>query len=628
MGSIFGIIFKEGRLVEDSSVEAMRKAIDHNSMDTYTEYKHKNIALGNYQLCVPPQRQNQLSCLSGQICVGDVRIDNRDDLFKVCGLYGQSLSETSDEQLILMAYQKWGKSCVNYLNGEYAFAIWNQKDREFFAATDPVGFRPFFYFDADDTFIFCSEIKGVVAAKKTPNYFEEESLIRYFLYEGNPEKTYNKEIYALCGGNILTFVSGKVKVEKYWELRHDDRYSFLKKDEEWYECGRNLLHKSIENRLNSALSVGVMLSGGLDSSAIAGVLSEILMKKNKTLYAISSVLPSDYQGIEKDERKYIEMMGKHFPNIVQLYVDAFDAGPLSEPECSFDLVENFFSSSFYMEKAILDRARQEKIKNMFGGFGGDYWISWSGRTVVFELIRNGKIQDALNIILSLSKNNGMSFLQTFKSMYLCQTKWYQKIRNINDINWKSFSPLQTDLIHRNAASQEMSFIPNNELIRKMVNTGSMGRILASFHNVNAAYSMDSSLPLLDKRLLEFLCEMPLHLYLKDGRKRSFMRNIMSESIPVEIRNRKDKLPFSPAIVTKIIEENNKIQNMLNSSDFSFVFNKYLNKDFVIKNSDCKFEEKWRKNGLSALRMVQVGIVCESLRYLHNKDYLFGEKIRE
>jgi asparagine synthase (glutamine-hydrolysing) len=296
MSAIFGIINKRGGAVAIDCMNQMLSAIKHRSVDGNNIWSNDNVSLGHCLLKIYPQQEFEKQPLSIQSCciTADARLDNREQLASLLKINNRPLRETTDPEIIILAYKQWGEECVNYLDGEFAFVIWDLENHKLFAAVDKIGFRPLFYYDSPELFIFCSEIKGVVAAKPNPNYFNEDSLVEYFYRKGAPNNTFNQEIFSLCGGNVLSLKDDRLTIRKYWNLTKTGTFSF-KKDEEWYECARELIYKAVEKRLNPNITTGITLSGGLDSTAIACILSDILKKKNKPLYAFSSVLPIDYQ---------------------------------------------------------------------------------------------------------------------------------------------------------------------------------------------------------------------------------------------------------------------------------------------------------------------------------------------
>jgi asparagine synthase (glutamine-hydrolysing) len=625
MSAIFGIIDKNGKPVEESLLDAMKNAIAHRATDGQAISIHRDIAFGHCRLYAHPQQQyeHQPSCLDNLILTADVRLDNRTELAKVLDLDHQQLIETSDDQLILMTYRKWGKKCVDHIEGEYAFAIWDIESHELFAAVDPIGFRPFFYYDSPDVFIFCSEIKGVVAAKPLPNYFEEESLIEYSFRKGTPNKTYNKEVFALCGGNTLTLKDGRMDIRKYWTLESTGKYHF-KKDDEWYDCTRELVYQAIENRLNPDVPTGITLSGGLDSTSIACVLSELLIKKNKPLYAFSSVLPVDYKGIEKDERPYIEIVGKHCPNIIQTYVEAPGVGPLTNIEEAFDIEESFPNSFFFMDKALAQAAFEKNVRNLYNGFGGDYWISNKGGSIIYLLIKKGRIGEALRLIYQFSQHERTSFFHEYRVRYISHTKPYKQLgsfikRSNKSIDWQKKTFLRDDLVQRYSSilNKKECIMPIAQKMKQSIDSGRIGRTVSLFYNRNGHFFMDSSIPLFDKDLMEFLYDVPESLCIENGISRNLLRSSMSQFMPEQICQRTDKLPYAPSFPTRVINEKPFYEKMAKSRINSLLCTENIMKHF---DSIKSFEGFGHSDKIVDLQIAHVGIIYSILSELARRDY--------
>lgn len=629
MSAIFGIIYKDGKPVEDSEINAIKNAISPPATDGSRVHLNGNVALGHCRLYVHPKQQfeNQPYSSGGLDITADARIDNRSELSKRLALDHQRFLEISDDQLILLAYRKWGNACVDYLEGEYAFAIWDQSNQQLFAAVDQIGFRPFFYYDAPDVFIFCSEIKGVEAAKKTPNYFEEESLIEYFYRKGMPYKTYNKEIFALCGSNTLTLADGKVSAKKYWELKSTGKYHFTN-DSDWYECTRELLYRAVEKRLNPDVPTGITLSGGLDSTSLACILSELLLKKNKPLYAFSSVLPVDYKGIEKDERQYIEIVGKHCPNIIQTYIEAPGVGPLSNLERAFELEETFPNSFFYMDRAIVEAAAEQNVRNLFTGFGGDFWISNRGNNAIYFLIRQGHYKSALNLLRQFSENEQDSLIHEFRIQYLSKTEAYKRLRSLirqeeSELSWKKNSFLRDDILEKYSTRLHETEITQavSAEMKHTIETGRISRILYMLYNRNSNFKMGSAVPIFDKTLMEFLFDVPERLLVENGRPRNLLRSSVKQIIPQQIYNRTDKLPYSPGFPGRILRGKSQFEKIAADADTSthrqFVKSEEIMRHFAEIKPFTGFSPPM---GVVDLRTAHAGIACYLLDYLCATGY--------
>lgn len=628
MSAVFGVVNKNVRFVDPDSLHVMQSAIAHRATDGKDVWVDGVVGFGHCLLKVYPQQDYEHCPLIAYNCTitADARLDNRNELAALLGIDKTRLIMVSDPEIILLSYKRWGEDCVNHLQGEFAFAIWDASNQKLFAATDHIGFRPFFYYDSSDVFIFCSEIKGVVAVKPLPNYFNEESLIEYFYRKGTPNITYNKEVFALCGGNVLTVKDGKMTYRKYWNLESTGKYRF-KKNEDWYACTRELFYRAIEKRLNPNLPMGITLSGGLDSTSIACVLSELLMKKNKPLYAFSSVLPLDHGGIEKDERHYIEIVGKHCPNIIQTYVEASGVGLFSDLEEGFKVLESYPLTFFYMDKALLEAAAEKRVKSLCTGLGGDFWFSWKGNSVVYQLMRQGDYKMAFQLIRQFSNVENQSFFRTFRSMYLAQTVGYKKVRSIlkkEQINWQEYSPLHQ--FFRDAYSSRFKVEGNRtdaEEVQDLVSIGRIGRLISKFYNRNGAFAMDSSVPLFDKDVLELLSDMPVNLFVEGGRRRSLIRNVMDGINPPEINIRTDKLPYAPGYVNRIKNDRELVDKIINDSRSEFVCAKYINKQIIVDHFDDmnSYAGFTPPDKIVGHRIVQAVTVCALLGHLKG-DYCF------
>jgi len=629
MSAIFGIINKKENTVDQNIISKVQQTLQHRCTDGSNSWLQDNAFFWHGKLYVHPQQQKEILPLEkeGLVIVADALLFNRDELFSVLSL--QKEIDFPDAQLILAAFQKWGKDCVYHLDGEYVFAIWDKQSKELFLVSDHIGFRPVFYYDSSECFIFCSEIKGVVAAKQTPNYFNEEHIIEYHFRQSPPNQTYNKEVFALCGGNTLTLSNNKINIEKYWVPKPLGKYHFTK-PEEWFECLRDLLFNAVEKRLNPDVPVGITLSGGLDSTSIACILSELLRKKNKPLYAFSSVLPIDHKGIEQDERQYIEIVNKHCGNIIQTYVEAPDVGPFDNVEEAFELDEYLPNSFFYMDRVILESAKEKNISNLFTGFGGDFWVSWTGYSVIFQLIHSFKFKDASNLIKQFSKTKHKKSIDIFKQEYLARTSLYNQIRKIihhKEINWQK----QTALLE--SFSNKYPIDPEKDIMKKyssqifgLISSGRIGVYTGRFNNRNNNFNMNSAMPLFDRHIYDFLFDMPVNLFVHNGYKRSLIRHSMEGIIPKEIQWRLDKKAYSPNYQNRIIKKGDWLEELINEKELSFIFEKYISKKII----QTHFKDIVPVAGfivgnkIVGIRIAQAGILAVILKSLKTKKYRFED----
>ena len=184
-------------------------------------------------------------------------------------LGAENFQTTSDTEVILQAYRRWGADCVNHLRGMFAFAIWDERRRELFCARDRFGIKPFYYTIVDDVFYFASEVKVLlpfVSRIETDLEGFKDYLAFQFCLAG---KTLFKNVLELLPGHTLRIKNGTVEVKRYWEVYYDLDFAHTPKYFE--ERLRTLLCESVGLHLRADVPVGTYLSGGLDSSSVASL---------------------------------------------------------------------------------------------------------------------------------------------------------------------------------------------------------------------------------------------------------------------------------------------------------------------------------------------------------------------
>jgi asparagine synthase (glutamine-hydrolysing) len=603
MSAIFGIIHKK-KQIDPVIINRMSTALQHRGTDGIEVWQEARVAIGHCKLAMTAAEQQQQMPLikDNLILTADIRIDNRDFIIKQTG----AENGWSDIVLLWHAYLKWGEQCVQHLEGEYAFCIWNNSTQQCFIATDHIGFRSLYYYNSPDTFIFCSEQKGILAVKPPPYQFNEVSLMEYYFRQSDPSATYDADIFALCGGNTLSLKDNNIAIRKYW-TPSGGRYSF-DKDEDWTDCLKELIFDAIKNRMVTDKPVGITLSGGLDSSALTCMLSELLARVNKPLYAFSSVLPLNNNTDEQDERKYIDLIGKHCPNIIQTYVTAEEQGPFDDIISAFENDETFPNVFYYMDYAILNAARDKKIGMLFTGYGGDHWVSWRGNPVIHQMISKGRIIDAWKLIKRFSKTEEQGLLKIINREYITQTSWYKALKK-EDIT----APCLQDVFF-NKHREQLNFNSVKDITSFMCNkirNGRTGIFPAMLAKRNERYGMQSAVPLFDKRVLEFMIDVPHRLFVRGGYKRSLLRHVMQGIVPPEIQWRQDKGMYSPDYFSRIRKHSNFIKEVTTSEKYAAGFKHYLSRDGYVTD---------HKNEMDVIGTTQGVIASTVLSELHAKGY--------
>lgn len=611
MSAIFGIINKNGQPVNNAVTESICSAMQHRAIDGQHVRHEQNVLIGQctLQLLTTPDACIMPFVSEDVIIAADVLLDNRPYLMQQTG----APDKLSDGMLLLHAWRKWGNDCVHHLEGEYAFCIWNKQQQELFLATDHMGCRALYYYDSPEIFIFSTEQKGILAVKPGPHVFNEVSLIEYYFRQSDPAGTYTKDVYALCAGNILALHDNTVRIKKYWTPVPGKYY--FKKASEWTDCLRELLTTAVRNRIRTDKPVGITLSGGLDSSSVACILAPLLADMNKPLYAFSSVLHEGAQG--EDERKYIDIIGRACPNLIQTYIHAEDSGPFQDTLHAFEKDEVFPNVFYYMDHAILEAARSKSIGVLFTGYGGDHWVSWKGNPVIYNMISKGAFGSAWKLLKTFSKTEGKRLWPILKREYIRHTSWYKKF-NKPTSNHIGLG-LQDDFYNNYRDTLVFGSIRNiTAAMLKNISSGRTGLFPAMLATRNEAYGMRSAVPLLSKNVLEFMMDVPPQLFVHGGYKRSLLRHAMQGVLPPEVQWRTDKGMYSPDFFQRVENARHRLAHVLDSDDHAIGFKYYLSRDSL---QTCVSQDE-----LAMIRMTQGVISSTVVAALHKKGYVFDDKI--
>ncbi len=462
---------------------------------------------------------------------------------------------TSDTEVILHAYGKWGVHCVDHLRGMFAFALWDERDHALFCARDRFGIKPFYYTVANSVFYFSSEAKTLlpfVRDIETDLEGMTDYLIFQFCMAG---KTLFKGIYELLPGHILKIENGSMESKRYWDVYYDLDFNHTAK---YFEKKlRDLLSESVDLHLRSDVPVGTYLSGGLDSSIITSLASK---RSKDKLLAFNGKFSVDEQF---DESRYarevanwcgtelheidisIEQFIENLRRLVY-HLDYPTAGPGSFPQ--------------YMVSKYASRYR----KVLLGGQGGDEIFGGYARYLIayFEQCIKAAIDGTMengnfivtyeSIIPNLTALRGYKpLLKEFWREGLFEEMDCRYFRLINraslireEVNWpllRGYSPFETfrNIFNGNNVRKESYF----DLMTHFDFKTLLPALLQVEDRVSMAHGIESRVPFLDHPLVELSATIPSNIKFKDGTMKQVLKAAMKEVLPGTIINRKDKMGF-------------------------------------------------------------------------------------
>ena len=217
---------------------------------------------------------------------------------------GYEFKSNSDTEVVLASYAEWGADCVSRFNGMWAFAIWDSLKEEVFLSRDRLGIKPLNYYHSTDTFIFSSEIKGILSYLGEKPKFNQNKIREYFVkgqvLVGESEETIFEGVKQLLPGHNIILKNHNINISKYWGVNIKISTHTRKENIDQFQ---ELFYDSLKLRLRSDVEVGSCLSGGIDSSSIVGFGSK---KFNKQFSTFSAIWP----GTRHDEYKYMKLVNE------------------------------------------------------------------------------------------------------------------------------------------------------------------------------------------------------------------------------------------------------------------------------------------------------------------------------
>src|SRR4051794_2716223 len=277
---------------------------------------------------------------------------------------GHRFATNSDTETIIHAYEELGPECVQHLNGIFSFAIWDQPRRSLFIARDRLGIKPLFYAVTDDSLIFASELRVMLAHPRLSRQVDLVSFNDYLTFEYVPTpRSMIKGIKKLPPGHTMTVQAGRVTVEPYWDVRLERSESGRKSAREYEVELLERLEESVRRELVSDVPVGVLLSGGIDSSAIAVMAAKHYPGRIKTFTAT-------FEDASFDESPFSKLVADRI-GAEHHEIEISAASLIGLVPKLGELVDEPLGDSSFVPTYFLCKLVSQHVKVALGGDGGD-----------------------------------------------------------------------------------------------------------------------------------------------------------------------------------------------------------------------------------------------------------------
>ncbi|HEV7842266.1 MAG TPA: asparagine synthase (glutamine-hydrolyzing), partial [Pyrinomonadaceae bacterium] len=300
-------------VVDARALERMRDVITHRGPDDAGLYIDGNVGLGHRRLSIVDVAAGQqpMTNEDGTLHITyNGEIYNHADFREELEARGHVYRTHCDTETILHLYEEKGAGAIELLRGMFAFAIWDQKRRELFIARDRLGVKPLYYVHTDDgSLYFASEIKALLASRAVMPEVNTGALPDYLAnHATSGEETLFRGIKRLLPGHHLLWRDGVIRIEKYWDVHFQSQTGETesrRSDEDYIEEWSELFRTSVRLRLMADVPLGMFLSGGIDSSAIAAVMSKMVDDPIKT-FSVA------FKEREANELEYARMVSRAF----------------------------------------------------------------------------------------------------------------------------------------------------------------------------------------------------------------------------------------------------------------------------------------------------------------------------
>lgn len=468
---------------------------------------------------------------------------------------GYCFNTGTDTEVIMAAYDCWGKECLHKFNGMWAFVILDTIEQKIFAARDRFGVKPIYYWQSPQGLLaFASEIKQFTVL---PGWMPKVNGQRAydFLKWGitdHTRETLFKDVYQIGAGEAVECgISELVKsmpVYKWYNLRARD---FIGDFEEAAEAFRDIFTQSVGLRLRSDVEVASCLSGGLDSSSIVCVVNDILKENGKD--ELQKTVSAGAAVSRFDESKYIDEVLKK-RNIRGYYVyPEFETLFNAMDDIVWHQDEPFGSTSIYAQWRVFEKAAEEKLTVMLDGQGADEQLA--GYHAFFAphfagLFRRLQWLDLIQEINCSKRLHGYGLMFAMKGIIkeLMPESAVNFLRNIysgNDASpaWLDMGRLQAKPVNPNLyTGAKASSV--KELSYSQLTASNLQMLLHYEDRDSMAHSVESRLPFLDYRLVEFVMGLPDEYKLSRGITKRVLRESMNGVLPEMVRMRMSKLGFA------------------------------------------------------------------------------------
>ena len=556
MCGITGIINLNKTAVDKKLLKEMNDIIHYRGPDDEGFYYDDNngIGFGHRRLSILDLSElgHQPMCNddSSNWIVFNGEIYNYLELMEELKTKGYQFKSHCDTEVILKAYEEWGENCVKHFNGMWAFAIWDSKNKTLFCTRDRFAIKPFYYYINNNVFLFASEIKQILLHPEYTFKPNKQAIYDFLAYStlDHTEDTLYEDIMQLHGGMSLSLnlheEKPEIKKYIYWQLDLNKEINSLN-EKELAEKFYQEFYRSIQLRLRSDVPVGSCLSGGLDSSAIVCMVNKQLRESKEPF--TQKTFSSCFEDKRFDEREFITAVEE------KTGVDGYHVFPKYDDfeKLLEDLIWHqdgpVHSISMFAQREVFRLAKENDVTVMLDGQGGDEVLAGYHKffwDYYIQLIKEFKLFTLVKELYHCHKTHKYSYYTLLKVLYMAAIPPnYKKRAYPVWINNKFSNEFAESSPAKNIFTKKHCKNLAKNWYYILIKHSNMPAILHYEDRNSMTSSIESRVPFLDYKLVEFLFTVPNKEKIKNASSKFLLRNAFKDLLPEKVINRIDKMGF-------------------------------------------------------------------------------------
>lgn len=548
MSAIFGIYSLNGQPLSLNSILKMQETYSNRyQFDRIAHWKSEKVALGCGQQWVTSESIHEKlpfqDSIHDLVITADAIIDNRAELFQKLAIHQAKQPYITDSELILLSYSHWGEDCVQYLIGDFAFVIWDQKEEKLFVARDHRGARTIVYYQ-DDAYLYLATTEKPIV-ELVPIERNDDWYMKYLIFPLEYEKdvpysTRWKGVHHLPPAHTLIVRGNKMNTRRYWKLERNNLLQ-LSSDEEYQEAFRDVLSSAVQSATRTFGNVGIQLSSGLDSSTVAAFAAPLLKNQGKDLFSFTHVPLQDYSKDDKrlvNEQPLVEKILALYSNITPYWIENKDLNAYNVIDKWLEIIESpyiFLGNAPWMFE-VFSQSQNNNLKVMLTGQIGNGTISFGELYTIMAYYRQQKnVVGFLNEVYHLSKKHHVSLVKGLKMGIKSTLIERMRIMSLKALKKDLDAFLPKSLIQKseNKFGMPHTFDPI-EFMYELNKPEKLHAIGSTNTSISLHFNQLVRDPTSDVRVMNFMASLPYEQFVYKGVHKRILRHSLTGLLPKEI----------------------------------------------------------------------------------------------